>query len=320
MAIASTMSLSFKSKMQSSSDTGLYVACRDESAALTGNEAKVLRFLHSSGPSTLYEVMDGVTDVVLTNDVLQSLKAHGFVLQTGLTPTDLMCIAGSCGLGDVDCSRIGARIVADRSDMPSDEFVSKAMERVITRVGEEIVRKIILDEVGSVSRSESLDRLLEACVGEKRFKGMDISVKIDRPVVGIGAPAKALVGPLHERMGIETVIPDNFEVGNAVGAVCSLISESVAVQVYPKDYKYIVFAPGTTPIDYSHFEEALTSAKTYAERSARERVDASGAEDVRVKLEVLEHRFSDGYGKEMKFLNWVEVRAVATGRPNLRRS
>jgi hypothetical protein len=37
-----------------------------------------------------------------------------------------------------------------------------------------------------------------------------------------------------------------------------------------------------------------------------------------VKLEVLEHRFSDGYGKEMKFINWVEVRAVATGRPNLK--
>jgi len=320
LAIASRMSLSFKKKMESSSDTGLYVACRGEAAVLTENEAKVLRFLHSSGPSTLYEVMDGVSDVVLTSDVLQSLKTHGYVLQTGLTPTDVMHVNGSCALGDVEGSRIGVRLVAEKSDMSPDEFVDKVMERVITRVGEEIMRKMILDEVGSVSHSEALDRLLEASAGEKRFQSMDISVKIDRPVVGIGAPAKALVGPLEKRMNVNVIIPDNYEVGNAVGAVCSLISESVAVQVYPKDYKYIVLAPGTTPIDYSHIEEALTSARTYAERCARERVEASGAEDVRVKLEVLEHRFSDGYGKEMKFINWVEVRAVATGRPNLKGS
>lgn len=320
LAIASRMSSSFKKKMDSFSDTGLYVACSGEAAILTENEAKILRFLHSSGPSTLYEVMDGVSDVVLTSDVLYSLKSHGYVLQTGLTPTDVMHIIGSCALGDVEGSRIGARLVAEKSDMSPDEFVDKVMERVITRVGEEIMRKMILDEVGSVSHSEALDRLLEASAGEKRFQSMDISVKIDRPVVGIGAPAKALVGPLEKRMNVNVIIPDNYEVGNAVGAVCSLISESVAVQVYPKDYKYIVLAPGTTPIDYSHIEEALTSAKTYAERSARERVEASGAEDVRVKLEVLEHRFSDGYGKEMKFINWVEVRAVATGRPNLKMS
>ncbi|MGD0057705.1 MAG: hydantoinase/oxoprolinase family protein [Methanomassiliicoccales archaeon] len=318
LAIASEMSPSFRRKIESSSDTGLYVACRDVAAALTENEAKVLRFLNSSGPSTLYEIMDGVSDVVLTSDVLQSLKTHGYVLRTGLTPTDVMHIAGSCDLGDVECSRIGARLVAEKSDVSADEFVDNVMERVITRVGEEIMLKIILDEVGSVPRSEALDRLLEAGAGEKRFQSMDITVKIDRPIVGIGAPAKALVEPLDKRMNVKTLIPDNYEVGNAVGAVCSLISESVSVQVYPKDYKYIVFAPGTTPIDYSHLEEALTSAKTYAERCVRERVEASEAEDVRVKIEVLEHRFADGYGKEMKFLNWVEVRAIATGRPNLR--
>lgn len=320
LAMASLMSPSFNEKMRVSSDIGLFVASRSESAALTENERKVLRYLHSSGPSTLYEVMDGVSDVVLTNDVLHSLKSHGYVLQTGFTPTDVMRILGSCSLGDVESSRIGAGIIAQKSDMPVAEFVQKVMERVVTRVGEEILSKIILDEVGSISHSEALDRLLEASAGEKRFKGMEISVKIDRPLVGIGAPAKALVAPLHERMHIEIIIPDDYDVGNAVGAVCSLISESVSVKVYPKEMKYIVFASGTTPIEYSHVEEALTSARTSAERSARERVEASGGEEIRVKVEVFERRFSDGYGKEMRFLNWVEVRATATGKPNLGRS
>jgi N-methylhydantoinase A/oxoprolinase/acetone carboxylase beta subunit len=318
LATASRLSSSFKSKMESHSETGLYVACRGETANLTENETKVLRFLDSSGPSTFYEVMDGVPDVVLTKDVLLSLKSHGFVVQTGLTPTDLMHVTGICSIGDADSSRIGVRIVAAKSDMSSDELVEKAMDRVIIRVGEEIIRKMIFDQVGDLSRSDAFDFLLRASAGASPVGDMSVTVKIDRPIVAIGAPARMLVKPLEERMDAKIIVPDNFEVGNAVGAVCSLISESVCVQIYPKDYKYVVFAPGSTPIEFSHVDEAIGSAKTSATRHAQERVEASGAKEVRVKLDVLEHRFSDGYGKEMRFINWIEVTAVATGRPALK--
>ena len=318
LATASRLSASFKSKMETNSDTGLYVASRGETVNLTENERKVLRFLDSSGPSAFYEVMDGVPEVVLTKDVLLSLKSHGFVIQTGLTPTDIMHVNGAYSIGDADSSRIGVRIVAAKSDMSPDELVEKTMNRVITRVGEEIVRKMILDQVGDLSSSDAFDFLLRASVGESTVSDMSVKVKIDRPIVAIGAPARILVKPLEERMDVNIIVPVNHEVGNAVGAVCSLISESVCVQIYPKDYKYIVFAPGSTPIEFSHVDEAIGSAKTSATRHAQERVEASGAKEVRVKLDVLEHRFSDGYGKEMKFINWIEVTAVATGRPGLK--
>ena len=319
LAVAARAYPSFKDKMQRYSDTNMYVASRKESNALDEKEAKVLRFLLSSGPSTLYEVMDGVSGVVFVHEVLNTLKTRGYVLQTGLTPTDILHLRGECDLGDVEGSRIGLALVAAKSESPPEEFEARVFERTVTRVGEEIVRKLIFDEIGIDERGRGINRLLETAAGEKRFKGMDVRVKLDRPVVGIGAPAEVLVKPLEDRMDVRVVIPVNYDVGNAVGAVCSLISESVTVQIYPRGFKFLVIAQGSTPIDYSHLGEAMTAARTSAERSAREKVEASGAEGVRVRVEVIEHRFCDGYGKEMKFINWVEVKAVATGKPILKK-
>ena len=42
------------------------------------------------------------------------------------------------------------------------------------------------------------------------------------------------------------------------------------------------------------------------------------AVDVKVRIDIDESKFCDGYGQEMKFVNWVNVRAIATGKPKLR--
>jgi hypothetical protein len=36
-------------------------------------------------------------------------------------------------------------------------------------------------------------------------------------------------------------------------------------------------------------------------------------------VETFEKRFSDGYGQESQFVNWVDVKATATARPRLRK-
>ncbi|MEI6797501.1 MAG: hypothetical protein WCK39_11610, partial [Methanomassiliicoccales archaeon] len=131
-------------------------------------------------------------------------------------------------------------------------------------------------------------------------------------------PARILVTPLEKRMECRVVIPEGHEVGNAVGAVCSMISESVAVKVYPHgDDGFYVYPPSSEPFHYQYLEQAKSAARTTAERYATDRVRANGAEDIKVRTMVREIRFSDGYGKEMKFINWVEVKSTASGRPKL---
>ena len=59
----------------------------------------------------------------------------------------------------------------------------------------------------------------------------------------------------------------------------------------------------------------MAAGKSYAEYFVKERIKRTGATDVKVKMDVDEHRFCDGYGQEMKFTNWVDLTATATGKP-----
>ncbi|HXZ23241.1 MAG TPA: hydantoinase/oxoprolinase family protein [Methanomassiliicoccales archaeon] len=300
-------------------ETTFYVAGKGNLSALTESERLIYDFILKSGPVTFYEIMDGVRQVILVKDNLEALMARANVLRTGLTPTDVMNVLGIYTPGNADASKAGLDLLAEKTDANPEDLARKILERTVTRVGEEVVRKIVEDQEGDIPNERVIRQMLHALIGEKTFSGLSIKASVDRPLIAIGAPAKELIGPLSERMGVQVVIPENYDVGNAVGAVLSEISESMTVQVYPTMDKFLVLSPLSSPMQYSHIEEAITSAKRTAETHVQSLVELAGAEDVRVRTEVIENRFSDGYGKEMKFVNWIDVRATALGKPRLDR-
>ncbi|MDD1770743.1 MAG: hypothetical protein LUO79_06640, partial [Methanomassiliicoccales archaeon] len=262
--------------------------------------------------------MDGVPEVILLKDALEALVARGNVLRTGVTPTDVMHSQGLYVAGDVEASKIAIGLLAEKMDWSPGDLESRIMVRAVTRVGEELVKKIVEDEVGSLPNDHPTERLLHVVVGEPLFASLQGRMRLDRPIVGIGAPAKEFILPLKERMDVQVVIPDHFDVGNAVGAVLSEITESITLQVYPRDDKFLILSPLSSPIEYSHIEEAISSAKRTAETHVRQLIEVAWADDVTVRIEAIERRFSDGYGKEMKFTNWIDVRATGRGKPRYR--
>jgi hypothetical protein len=117
------------------------------------------------------------------------------------------------------------------------------------------------------------------------------------------------------------IIPHGHDVGNAVGAVCSSVTEMFTVQVSPQDEEHVmVYSPMSSPSTYSRLAEAVSSARTYAEHMVRERIEKQDVEDVKVHIEIIEKKFPDGYGKEMKFVNWIDVRAIAMGKPRTKKT
>ncbi|MEM0448921.1 MAG: hydantoinase/oxoprolinase family protein [Methanomassiliicoccales archaeon] len=317
LAIASLMRKDFKEAMLKEGDTTFYVPGSGNLTNLSERESLVYSYISRQGPRSLFETMDGVPEVVLIKDTLMSLMARGNVLRTGLTPTDIMHLNGDFVIGDKEASRIGLELLASKMDERPDRLAQRIMERVITRVGEEVILKTVSDEYGVPAFSLATEQLLHAAAGEGVFKHLSLRARLDRPIVGVGAPAQILVKPLQNRMEAQVVIPPNFDVGNAVGAVCSLISESISVEVYPRDDKFIVFSQQGSPAEYRHLGEALESARSLAERYVRERLERSRVEDIRIKVEQIDRKFCDGYGKEMKFINFIIVRAVGTAKPLL---
>ncbi|HVO77550.1 MAG TPA: hydantoinase/oxoprolinase family protein, partial [Methanomassiliicoccales archaeon] len=279
IAIAATMRADLKKVMIENNETTFYVAGKQDTHALSESERKVYDYIVNNGPKSFFELMDGIPDVIFLKDVLEALLARGNVLRTGVTPTDVMHTQGIYVEGDVEASRIAIGLLAVKMDLEQGDLERKIMTRCVTRVGDEIVRKTVEDQAGDLPTDYATTQLLHVLAGESLFPGLLARMKLDRPIIGIGAPAKEFILPLKDRMDAEVVIPEHYDVGNAVGAVMSEITESITVQVYPREGRFLILSSLSSPIEYSHIESAISSAKTLAENHVRGLVDAAGAED-----------------------------------------
>ncbi|HEY3420745.1 MAG TPA: hydantoinase/oxoprolinase family protein [Methanomassiliicoccales archaeon] len=319
LALASVMYPLLSVKVVQENELNLYLPNTSTlPEALSPKERQTLEFVMGNAPCTLYEAMKGCPDIPVVEYVLDALRARGLVIRTGLTPTDLLHFAGRYQVGDAQASRAGVVQMAGRMFMTPEELAPLLLDLVVTRVGEEIIKKGLIDEGGEIPKGKGFGMLLRSSAGHGNLGGIAFRARPDRTIVGIGAPASQFIKPLEERMDCTVIIPEGHEVGNAVGAVCSLVTESVTVQVFLRDDKYLVFAPLSSPMQYSHLGEALNSARASAEHYVKEKISTPSVEDVRVRVETFEKRFSDGYGQESKFVNWVDVRATATAKPKLR--
>jgi N-methylhydantoinase A/oxoprolinase/acetone carboxylase beta subunit len=318
LAVASKRYPNFKDKIQSSKDLEQYTAVRNGTARLTPKERLVYDFIVANAPCTWSDMITGLdTKAVVTSSFLDGMRLRGLLMRTGLTPTDALHFLGIFVNGDVEASEIGMKMFGDRMGEDADVLARSIMKLMVTRVGEELVKKGLTDSGVKVDEDAAFKALLRGTTGHDRFGGFGMRMMPEKAIVGIGAPAKEFILPLQERIDGRVVVPENHEVGNAMGAVCSEVSELFTAQVYVRDDKYLVFSPMSSPSQYSQLGEAISAARALTSSTVRDRIERADVVDVRIKVDVIERKFADGYGREMKFVNWVDVRAMALAKPNL---
>lgn len=319
LAIAAMKYPSLSEKMVLEKELNLYVPNTDNvPSRLTEREARVLRFVMANAPCTLYDVMKGCDEIPVVEHELNALRSRGMIIKTGLTPTDALHYLGKYVVGDVEGSKTGLELLSARHYIDPREIAEKIIDVAVMRIGEELIKKALVDNGDQLPDAKGFSSLLRASAGDRLLPGMMLKAMPDRPIVGIGAPAMEFIKPLEGKMSCQVVVPEGYDVGNAVGAVCSMVSESVMVQVFLRDDKYFVFSPMSSPGQYSSLDCALSGAKSIAENIVRDRIRSPHVEDVKVRIETFEKRFADGYSQESKFVNWVDVRATATARPKLK--
>ena len=151
---------------------------------------------------------------------------------------------------------------------------------------------------------------------------MNMKPSFSIPVIGVGAPSKYMMSDLSERLGAEVVFPDNNDVGNAVGAVCSKISESLSGNVIPTpDYKFLTTVPFIGSSYHVHLDTAISSAKRSLESYLENKLKAMGARNVITSSKIKTYMASEGgigdYTDEglSGTVNYVEIISRAIGDP-----
>lgn len=250
---------------------------------------------------------------------LDKLVARGLVHLCGITPSDALHVLGRQEQWISAAAAAGLKLAArirDGSGRPiaasAEELASRIVDR-LTRQSVDVILAACLSEDGVAdvdpATSVLIDRALRQAEGIARF-----TLSLDRPLVGLGASAPVYYPAIAGMLASSSVIPDDADVANAIGAVVGQVRTTATVFVTsPEEGIYIVAGGGQGSRilgEAGAFEEARSRALAAAAAMAR----ANGADDPVLHLrEEIDAPEIEGSRRlvEARFI------ATASGRPRI---
>jgi len=290
--------------------------------SLTEEEAQFVELI-KEGPRSVQDACRsiGIYPYALN---LRKLEERGVIQRIGLTPTDVLHVDGSYREYDLEASKIGVEVQAEAIRMSLDQFCSEVKEMVIHKIAKELVHKLIYEETGKTDTCDTSEHVYDMMISQTPGVDCTYILKLNKKIIGIGAPVGVYLPPIANRMHTELVIPDHPELGNAVGAITGSIVESVEALIRPKDGYATVLNPpcklftseGTK--EFPNVEEAVQYAKSWGSATSRERAFGAGANDVEIVIDRADNIFSlSKENREGGLLIDIKITITAVGKPQL---
>ena len=203
--------------------------------------------------------------------------------------------------------------------MTPEAFCKRVVNEVSNRVTTELVSKVLGDEAISPDwkREPSAAALLARAVGNVPVSDLGCLLRLQHPVVAVGAPVEAYLPRAASQLGTELCIPNHAEVANAVGAVAGGVVQRLRALVRPLEFgvAYRVHLP-----DGYHDERTAEAAVAHAEAVLPDQLvelaRRAGADQVEIKVERIDHvaEVDAEFGRDV--LVEIELVFTAVGRPS----
>jgi len=189
----------------------------------TEQETAILNIL-SQRAHTLEELTKKLDIISVQFLKFDRLEGSGLVQRCGLTPTDLLHVAGSFKKWDPKPAREMLHIISKLSRQPIDELTPYLIGEVEKKLALEMFRKQLSYDINvdTINDCPMCAHLMERILsGEK--SSYEIQAKLNLPIIGIGAPVHYFLPKAAEILNAEVVIPKDADVANAIGAITSQI-------------------------------------------------------------------------------------------------
>jgi N-methylhydantoinase A/oxoprolinase/acetone carboxylase beta subunit len=171
----------------------------------------------------------------------ERLEELGFVRRSGLTPTDIMVALGQLDRWDRDAANLILELFLERSGIPAHEFIRRVWAE-IHRIAASAVITEVLSNDGTANRSFPGCGFCERTFGNPG--ALEVSWRLTRPFVGIGAPARLMLDGLDGHLAADTVFPEWGEVANAVGAASGAGGMHIDMMVMPDGKgRFLLYSP-----------------------------------------------------------------------------
>ena len=261
-----------------------WVLRREPQRPIKDNRTKKAIELLRKGPQRLSRLLKDVGAVSPVQLYMDDLVNQEIIDIAGLTPTDLLHVTGEFSPWDADIARMVADVVAKNWGESAEAFIQRVKREMVHRMVAEIIQFLsnkTLSESFGFTQTNNLDRwMYEESLDQKdAFLGCSFFLKV--PIVGIGAPAKAFLPAVAQAFRTEFILPEHYEVANAVGTVVGNVMVSQEGEVFPSTEGTAITGyyarVDSTQQKFEKFDDALAFARQALSHQVALEMNAAGA-------------------------------------------
>ncbi len=220
----------------------------------------------------LVRSMDLLTEAGLP---LDRLEENVLIQRSSLTPTDLLHLKGEFVKWDTKAPKRLLDMLAFLSRREPNQVMDHLLDMAVRKLAMELLKKEMDEETDSSALDSCpacralMDNLMQG--GNDRFK---VSISLNRPVIGIGAPIKFFLEPAVRLMGGEPILPGDADVANAIGAITSHVVVQRQIRIIPAEIGGFTVEGISGTRKFKEFEEA----DAFARETLSDRVKAMALE------------------------------------------
>ena len=245
---------------------------------LSRTEQTLLESVHA-GPDLVEDIAPSSVD----RAALGRLVDRGLVQLSGFTPTDASHILGVAARYDTTASRVAAERLAARLDTDAETFAHATIDEFTNRLADALLRTALSHD-GIDPATVDLPAIRLARRGHAG--AARISVGLELPIVGLGAPANLYCPAVAAALSTTVVVPEHADVANAIGAVVGRVQISRSVLIVSPALNRFLVHLGHEPVECDDVSVARSTAESFLRGGGRGRHGGRRRRRVRVCTEL----------------------------------
>ena len=292
-----------------------------DKSILTEKELRIFNNIEGKGALSKLDIMNMVEGLWVIDEELESMVRKEVMGITSLTPTDVMVFMKKFTLGNRAGSDAGITALSNKLGMTKKQAATALFDEIKTQVAEAVMTKVFDDRFRNWYDHGS-KVLMRRLVSKVRTDTIEILPEFKIPIVGVGAPSAFMMEDLADRLNATVVFPENNDVGNAIGAITSKISESLSATITPTpDYRFMASIPFMGSSYYTHLDTAISATRRWLENYLTKKIADFRCTNIKASSKVKTYMATEGgvgdWEEESiaRNINFVEVISRVIGDP-----
>ena len=247
--------------------------------------------LIKDGPCNLSKIIEKTGVYHATHLKMDGLIKQGYIEMSTLTPTDLLHVLGDMNIWDNAAAKNALEHFCKIPGLSASKFINKTMDIILSTMVEEIIIFLACQDIRKTKMPLNIDGVWGKWLLRETLKERNdyISVNLDSKVsiIGTGAPAEFFIKRASEHVRAHFILPEHYNVANAVGAVSGSLMETREARVFSqqteeKHYHVVQFEEEKEYFD--DYDEACSFAEKKIKKIAKKAAVKAGAENPYVEL------------------------------------